>query len=92
MITDSIIKLSQDLYKFMYDTDYYNFYDNGSSEKNFNEIYQYLISGNVDIINGIISYLKTNINEGVKPERSLLLILRIELLIGKNLYIKECLQ
>lgn len=45
MITDSIIKLLQDLYKFMYN------------------------------------------NEGVKPERSLLLILRIELLIGKNLYI-----
>lgn len=34
MVTDSITKLSQDLCKFMYDTDYYNFCDNGSSEKN----------------------------------------------------------
>ena len=87
MVTDSIIKLSQDLYNFMYDTDYYNFCDNGSSEKNFNEIYQCLASGSVDNINSIISYLKLNISEDVKQERSLLLILRIELLIGKNLYI-----
>lgn len=85
MVTDSITKLSQDLCKFMYDTDYYNFCDNGNSEKNFNEIYQCLLTGSVDNINGIINYLKLNINEGVKPERSLSLILRIELLIGKNL-------
>lgn len=85
MVTDSITKLSQDLCKFMYDTDYYNFCDNDSSEKNFNEIYQCLLTGSVDNINGIINYLKLNINEGVKPERSLSLILRIELLIGKNL-------
>lgn len=84
---NNIDSLTYDLYNFMYDTDYYNFCDNGSSEKNFNEIYQCLLTGSVDNINDIISYLKLNISEGVKPERSLLLILKIELIIGKNLYI-----
>ena len=55
MVTDSIIKLSQDLYNFMYDTDYYNFCDNGSSEKNFNEIYLHfflmysIVSGKINL-------------------------------------------
>lgn len=77
---NNIDSLTYDLYNYMYDTDYYNFCDNGSNEKNLSEIKNLLLTKN---INGIIQYLKLNVNESIKQEETLGLISRLELLQSK---------